>query len=101
MVRAYSDIGPSESECFYIFRSTVVPSHNFDASLRNMPQMVPVHRQLGPQIVGQALQQITEVSEPVKVFVGNISEKAGDTLVRQILMKCGSVANWRRTSGGI
>ena len=67
--------------------------------MRNMPQMMPVHRQLGPQIVGQALQQITEVSEPVKVFVGNISEKAGDTLVRQILMKCGSVANWRRTSG--
>ena len=36
---------------------------------------------------------------PVTVFVGNISEKATDTLVRQILMKCGTVNNWKRVQG--
>eukprot|EP00794_Sanderia_malayensis_P019916 gene19916-21863_t len=33
------------------------------------------------------------------VFVGNITEHASDTLVRQILMKCGSVLSWKRVQG--
>jgi len=52
---------------------------------------------LGPQILGQSIQQSD--GPPVTVFVGNISEKATDTLVRQILMKCGTVNNWKRVQG--
>jgi len=43
--------------------------------------------------------QEAPVGPPVTVFVGNISEKATDTLVRQILMKCGTVNNWKRVQG--
>lgn len=66
--------------------------------VRNVPQMVQVRASpLGPQIIGQAIQQSD--GPPVTVFVGNISEKATDTLVRQILMKCGTVNNWKRVQG--
>lgn len=30
------------------------------------------------------------------VFVGNISDKASDTLVRQILLRCGRIEGWKR-----
>merc|ERR1719285_650535 len=43
--------------------------------------------------------QEAQVGPSVTVFVGNISEKATDTLVRQILMKCGTVNNWKRVQG--
>uniref|UniRef100_H2ZHU5 PWI domain-containing protein n=1 Tax=Ciona savignyi TaxID=51511 RepID=H2ZHU5_CIOSA len=33
------------------------------------------------------------------VFVGNISDRASDALIRQILMKCGSVFTWKRVQG--
>ncbi|KAM9569339.1 RNA-binding protein 25-like isoform 1-T1 [Salvelinus alpinus] len=33
------------------------------------------------------------------VFVGNISEKASDMLVRQLLAKCGLVLSWKRVQG--
>ncbi|XP_028409623.1 RNA-binding protein 25-like [Dendronephthya gigantea] len=35
----------------------------------------------------------------VTVFVGNITEHASDALVRQLLMKCGIVVNWKRVQG--
>lgn len=33
------------------------------------------------------------------VFVGNITERASDALIRQILTKCGVVVNWKRVQG--
>ncbi|XP_067119805.1 RNA-binding protein 25 isoform X2 [Centruroides vittatus] len=36
---------------------------------------------------------------PVTVFVGNITERASDSLIRQLLQKCGSVVNWKRVQG--
>lgn len=33
------------------------------------------------------------------VFVGNISEKASDMLIRQLLSKCGLVLSWKRVQG--
>jgi len=50
-------------------------------------------------IVQQQMPQEPQVGPSVTVFVGNISEKATDTLVRQILMKCGTVNNWKRVQG--
>ncbi|XP_026482659.1 RNA-binding protein 25-like, partial [Ctenocephalides felis] len=34
----------------------------------------------------------------VTVFVGNITEKAPDTMIRQILSACGPVVSWKRVS---
>ncbi|XP_055943656.1 RNA-binding protein 25-like isoform X2 [Argiope bruennichi] len=36
---------------------------------------------------------------PVTVFVGNITDRAPDNLVRQILQRCGIVLNWKRVQG--
>lgn len=35
----------------------------------------------------------------ITVFVGNITERAADNLVKQILQKCGSVVGWKRVQG--
>merc|ERR1712183_317375 len=37
--------------------------------------------------------------EITTVFVGNITDKASDTLIRQILLKCGFVVSWKRVQG--
>lgn len=36
---------------------------------------------------------------PVTVFVGNITEKAPDLMIRQILSTCGQIVSWKRVSG--
>ncbi|KAG7510600.1 RNA-binding protein 25-like isoform X1 [Solea senegalensis] len=41
----------------------------------------------------------TEDGPTTTVFVGNISEKASDMLVRQLLAKCGIVLSWKRVQG--
>jgi len=60
-------------------------------------QGAPVRSGTNGPIVGQPVHD--QQGPPVTVFVGNISEKATDTLVRQILMKCGTVNNWKRVQG--
>lgn len=35
----------------------------------------------------------------ITVFVGNITERAADALVKQLLQKCGSVISWKRVQG--
>lgn len=35
----------------------------------------------------------------ITVFVGNITERASDMLIRQLLSKCGAVNNWKRVQG--
>ena len=62
-----------------------------------MQQGAPVRTGTNGPIVGQPVHD--QQGPPVTVFVGNISEKATDTLVRQILMKCGTVNNWKRVQG--
>jgi len=40
------------------------------------------------------------IQHPVtKVFVGNISERVPDTMIRQMLQRCGSVLSWKRVEG--
>lgn len=36
---------------------------------------------------------------PVTVFVGNITEKAPDAMIRHILASCGAVQSWKRVQG--
>ena len=40
-------------------------------------------------------------SPPVTVFVGNISERAQDAMVRSVLACCGPLINWKRVQVGI
>uniref|UniRef100_A0A8D3EA99 RNA binding motif protein 25b n=1 Tax=Scophthalmus maximus TaxID=52904 RepID=A0A8D3EA99_SCOMX len=80
--------------------------------------MIPVH--MGIMAPAMMLPSVTVVSKPVihkresaalrakddessgpttTVFVGNISEKASDMLIRQLLAKCGIVLSWKRVQG--
>lgn len=50
--------------------------------------------------------QIPPINKPppshspiTKVFVGNISERAPDSMIRQMLQRCGNVLNWKRVEG--
>ena len=36
---------------------------------------------------------------PVTVFVGNITERAPDAMIRHILAACGHVVSWKRVQG--
>ena len=33
------------------------------------------------------------------MFVGNISERAPDTMIKQMLVRCGNVLSWKRVQG--
>ncbi|XP_078671649.1 RNA-binding protein 25-like isoform X5 [Branchiostoma floridae x Branchiostoma belcheri] len=46
----------------------------------------------GEEEEGEALPSTT-------VFVGNITDRATDVLIRQMLMKCGTVLSWKRVQG--
>lgn len=37
--------------------------------------------------------------QPTTVFIGNISERAPDIMVRQMLARCGTVLQWKRATG--
>ncbi|KAI4802431.1 hypothetical protein KUCAC02_020268 [Chaenocephalus aceratus] len=80
-------------------------------------QMIPMHMGImTPSIMMPSMQVISkppmhkkdimrvkennENSGPTTtVFVGNISEKASDMLIRQLLAKCGIVLSWKRVQG--
>ncbi|KAI1295331.1 RNA-binding protein 25 [Halotydeus destructor] len=61
------------------------------------PTGMPFQMHQPPLIPPPVVQQ---PSGPViTVFVGSITEKAPDMLIRQLLSKCGNVANWKRVQG--
>ncbi|KAF3850049.1 hypothetical protein F7725_019768 [Dissostichus mawsoni] len=80
-------------------------------------QMIPMHMGImAPSIMMPSMQVISKppmhkkdimrVKENIEnsgptttVFVGNISEKASDMLIRQLLAKCGIVLSWKRVQG--
>lgn len=83
--------------------------------------MIPVHMGImtpTPTVMVQSLPVVSKPPMPKKdiqavrakendensgptttVFVGNISEKASDMLIRQLLAKCGIVLSWKRVQG--
>uniref|UniRef100_A0A3Q3F2N9 RNA-binding protein 25 n=1 Tax=Labrus bergylta TaxID=56723 RepID=A0A3Q3F2N9_9LABR len=83
--------------------------------------MIPVHVGIMTSTPTVMLPSVTVVSKPpvhkkdiallrakdndessgptTTVFVGNISEKASDMLIRQLLAKCGIVLSWKRVQG--
>uniref|UniRef100_A0A9J7XP04 RNA binding motif protein 25b n=1 Tax=Cyprinus carpio carpio TaxID=630221 RepID=A0A9J7XP04_CYPCA len=101
-----------------------IPPPQFAGFPPSMPPgtpMIPVHMGImtpGPAVlVPTAMPVISKVAAPRKesaalakdshdssgptttVFVGNISEKASDMLIRQLLAKCGLVLSWKRVQG--
>lgn len=73
-----------------------------------MNQPPPNFRPLGSTTIGSQPQMyrkpqpLPHQSEPegplITVFVGNISEKVPDTMIKRILDTCGNVVNWKRVS---
>lgn len=69
-------------------------------------QGIPVNQ--GPIIPNRSNSNLSSASiqrRPVSngpaitVFVGNITERASDMLIRQLLSRCGTVNNWKRVQG--
>ena len=57
----------------------------------------PLKKQLVPQ---EITKDEKEEKPPVTtVFVGNISDRAPDAMVRQMLQRCGNVLSWKRVQG--
>lgn len=78
-------------------------------SFRNPQQQLQVQRNRK-----QASQQNTEIinaekihlldvpkGPSVTVFVGNLTERAPDLMVRHMLSACGPVVSWKRVQGGV
>ncbi|KAI2805704.1 putative RNA-binding protein 25 [Blomia tropicalis] len=66
----------------------------------NKPQMMHTLKSQAPIL--SELQGKNSLGKPaftVTVFVGNITERASDMLIRQLLSKCGAVNNWKRVQG--
>ncbi|RXM97018.1 RNA-binding protein 25, partial [Acipenser ruthenus] len=67
-----------------------------------VPTMPMVGKPMGPRkdFPGMRNKENDESGGPTTtVFVGNISEKASDMLIRQLLAKCGLVLSWKRVQG--
>lgn len=47
----------------------------------------------------QSAQENQSKGPPVTVFVGNITERASDNLIRLVLQRCGTVVSWKRVQG--
>lgn len=69
--------------------------------------MMPIQVSSGPQIrafpkinpIREQMRQLQLQGPPVTVFVGNITERAPDTMIRQILSAVGPVVSWKRVKG--
>lgn len=75
------------------------PSHNHFSNRGNSKNTNNVI-QAKPNLIPDHPSPIPTASGPVvAVFVGNITEKWPDAMIRQLLATCGQVINWRRVQG--
>ncbi|XP_055718426.1 RNA-binding protein 25-like isoform X2 [Salvelinus fontinalis] len=65
----------------------------------SMVQTPPAQRKDLNPVRTKEIQEGGSGGPTTTVFVGNISEKASDMLVRQLLAKCGLVLSWKRVQG--
>lgn len=62
--------------------------------------MPPTNMQQTPGVISRGPRMANEASGPtVTVFVGNITDRAPDNMIRQILQHCGPVLSWKRVQG--
>ena len=66
------------------------------------PPMRPRHPFLGrPRGPPPNIPRDPSGSPPVTVFVGNISERAQDAMIRALLASCGPLVSWKRVQVGL
>ena len=67
---------------------------------RTQNQMPPGTMQQSPTVISRGPRPANEgVGPTVTVFVGNITDRAPDNMMRQVLQHCGSVVSWKRVQG--
>lgn len=67
---------------------------------RTQNQMPPGTMQQSPTVISRGPRPANEGMGPsVTVFVGNITDRAPDNMIRQILQHCGAVLSWKRVQG--
>lgn len=67
---------------------------------RTQNQMPPGTMQQSPTVISRGPRPANEGMGPsVTVFVGNITDRAPDNMMRQILQHCGAVLSWKRVQG--
>lgn len=67
-----------------VIRAPFRPSSNNMGSRANFNKRAPEPNSTGPAVT---------------VFVGNITERAPDAMIRHILSACGQVVSWKRVQG--
>ncbi|XP_050528271.1 RNA-binding protein 25 [Daktulosphaira vitifoliae] len=63
------------------------------------PHVVSAPPRFNPRVPRKTFRPPTPTEPPITVFVGNIAEKAPDTMIRHILATCGNIATWKRVQG--
>lgn len=72
------------------------PNASSKAQLIVKPPSVTIS---APSTINTLASQDIPKGPPVTVFVGNITDKAPDLMIRQILASCGHVMSWKRVQG--
>lgn len=67
-------------------------------TIGSQPQMYPKPQAVPQQIAARQLQAPQYDGPLITVFVGNISERVPDMMIKRILGTCGVVINWKRVS---
>ncbi|CAL8106464.1 unnamed protein product [Calicophoron daubneyi] len=67
------------------------------------PQVVPTPVTVAPAVTTKSetptAQFVREKPPVTTVFVGNISDRAPDQLIKTLLMRCGNILSWKRVQG--
>lgn len=67
---------------------------------RTQTQMPSGNMQQTPTVISRGPRPANEgVGPSVTVFVGNITDRAPDNMIRQMLQHCGAVLSWKRVQG--
>ena len=76
-------------------------SHQMQQSQQQPPQQQQQQQQQqNPAVISRGPRPANEgVGLTVTVFVGNITDRAPDNMIRQMLQHCGPVVSWKRVQG--
>ncbi|XP_046400942.1 RNA-binding protein 25-like isoform X1 [Ischnura elegans] len=69
------------------------------APATSIPPLIPPTSNMRSNSFSKRVQQGDNAGPPVTVFVGNITERAPDAMIRHILSACGHVVSWKRVQG--
>ena len=78
------------------------PPHMHHHQMQQQSQQPPPQQQQqqNPAVISRGPRPANEgVGLTVTVFVGNITDRAPDNMIRQMLQHCGPVVSWKRVQG--